>query len=214
MSTLGPVFNIGPTICGQILGDPYEQYRPSGSDNPLGVINLLAIISAWITPDKKGEATVPPAYAKPVWYGLFDPTVTQAGDYLAGPLGTFFIASQWVPQPIQLVRCNHTVTITEPAAITSFGAQPGYGGDQLLTETVIASCWPCSMLQGTKGEAGDSKLPGDAKMPWSDVRMPSIPGVMLRNNLIITDENSTRFILSSTEESELGWRMSAMRATT
>lgn len=207
------VFNIGPTICGSILGSPYKQYRPSGANNPLGPDNLLATISGWITADKAGKGNTAANYAKPVWFGMFDPTQTQVGDYLVGPLGTFFIASQNVPQPFQVVLCNHLVSITQPAIQTSFGAQP-YGGDIVGTEIPLAAEWPCSMLQGTKGEQGTSRLPGDVKQPWDIILLPPIPGVNLRNNFIATDETSQRHIMSSTELSALGWRITAALATT
>lgn len=207
------VFNIGPQICGSILGSPYQQFRPSGASNPLSAGNLLAIVSAWITADAKGMGNRPANYAKPVWFGMFDPTITQVGDYFVGPLGTFFIASQNVPQPFQVVLCNHTVTITQPSVQTAFGEQP-YGGDVQSTEIILATSWPCSMLQGTKGETGTSRLPGDVKQPWDIILLPPIPGVNLRNNFIATDETGQRHIMSSTELSALGWRITAALATT
>jgi len=211
---IGQLFNIGPQIVGQVLGLPYQQYRPTTANNPLGVGNLLGTINAWITPDGSGKALKAAAYGKPVWFGLFDPTITMPGDYLVGPLGTFFIASQDVPQPMQVVLCNHTVSITRPAPMSGVGALSGYGGDQRSNETPVSALWPCSMLQGTKGEIGATKLPGDAKMPWSTVLLPPIPGVVLRNNDIMTDENNFRHIMSSTELSALGWRLTSMLATT
>lgn len=207
------VFNLAPQIAGSILGSPYQQYRPTSALNPISSGNLLNTLSAWITADVKGMGDKPANYAKPVWYGMFDPTITQVGDYLVGPLGTFFIASQNAPQPFQVVLCNHSVNITQPAVQTSFGAQP-YGGDTLATELPLASLWPCSMLQGTKGEQGTSRLPGDVKQPWSIILLPPIPGVNLRNNFIATDETGQRHVMSSTELSALGWRITAALATT
>lgn len=213
-NALSKVFNIGPTIVGKILGDAYKQYRPTTALNPIVDGNILAQIPAWITPDPKGNASRAPTYAKPTWFGMFDPTVTNAGDYLVGPLGTFFISSQNVPQPIQVVLCNAIVSIFQPSGVSGFGVQLGYGGDQRSTETPMATNWPASLLQGTKGEVGNTKLPGDAKMPWVALLLPAIPGVTFRNNLVIVDEEGTRYIMSSTELSALGWRITAMRATT
>lgn len=211
---IAPVFNLGPQFAGQILGLPYDHYRPATANNPTTAGNLLGSVGAWITPDNKGMASTAQGYGKPVWYGWFDPTVTQVGDYLIGPLGTFFIASQFVPEPMQLINCNHTATITAAAPISTFGASTNYGGDIRTTETPIAAGWPCSILQGTKGEVGNAKLPGDVKMPWSSILLPAIPGVIIRNDQIITDENGFRHITSSCELSDLGWRISAMLATT
>jgi hypothetical protein len=208
------VFELAPQIAGSILGSPYQQFRPSSATNPLASGNLLSTLSAWITADEKGRGTKAATYAKPVWFGMFDPTITQVGDYLVGPLGTFFIASQNVPQPMQVVLCNHAVTISQPATEGSFGASTEYGGDIVGTETILATAWPCSMLQGTKGEQGTSRLPGDVKQPWSIILLPPIPGVNLRNDLIATDETGQRHVLSSTELSALGWRITVALVTT
>lgn len=213
-NSITPLFNIGPQIVGSVLGLPYEQYRPNGVNAPLSIGNLLGTLNAWITPDANSKGVAANKYAKPTWYGMFDPTITLPGDYLTGNLGTFFIASQNVPNPIQIVLCNHTVNLSRPAAMSGVGAIPGYGGDQRQNETKTASGWPCSMLQGTKGEVGGTKLPGDTKMPWFSVLLPATLGVVLRNNDIITDENNFRYIISSTELSILGWRLTAMLATT
>lgn len=212
-SSLGNVFNLGPQISAQILGSPYQQFRPSGANNPLGVYCLIAEILAWITADKDSMANKPNTYAKPVFYGLFDPTITQVGDYLVGPLGTFFISSQDVPMPMQLVSCNHTISISTAADFSVPGAQSTYGGDQVATETIIATNWPCSLLQGTKGETGTTKLPGDVKQPWSAVLLPVIPGVIISNDMILTDDLGQRHITSSCELSDLGWRITASLAT-
>lgn len=208
------VFNIAPTIAGNILGSPYAQYRPGDDTNAIASENLLATISAWITADVNGRALKPSNYAKPIWYGMFDPTQTQVGDYLVGPLGTFFIASQDAPHPFQVISCNRTVNITKSNAMPSLGKQNVYGGDQRATELDVATGFPCSMLQGTKGEVGSSKLPGDAKQPWVAVLLPTIPGVTLRNDFILTDDLNHRFVISSVELTGLGYRITAMLATT
>lgn len=213
-SQFAGVFNLAPQIAGGILGSPYNHYRPSGANNPTAAPQLLGSMNAWIAADQKGMGVRASGYAKPIWYGMFDPTLTRVGDYLIGPLGTFFIASQNVPLPIQVIDCNHTITISQPANIGSFGASSQYGGDQRATEVVLATAWPCSMLQGTKGETGSTKLPGDVKQPWAQILLPAIPGVNLRNNFIATDETGQRHIMSSCELSSLGWRITAALATT
>lgn len=208
------VFNLAPQIAGNILGSPYNHYRAIDANNPTAPARLLGSLKAWITADQKGMGVLAPGYAKPFWYGMFDPTLTQVGDYFIGPLGTWFITSQNIPMPMEVVNCNHTITISHPADMGSFGAQSQYGGDQRSTEIAIAVNWPCSMLQGTKGETGSTKLPGDVKQPWVQILLPAIPGVNLRNNFIATDETGQRHIMSSCELSSLGWRITAALATT
>ena len=65
-------------------------------------------------------ASAPFAYGKPVGYAGVDPAVTQPGRLPGGqPDGgrraeTFFIASQDIPAPIQVVLCNQVLTDHPP----------------------------------------------------------------------------------------------------
>jgi hypothetical protein len=208
------LFNIGPQIAGSVLGAPYAQYRPNSANSPTANANQIGTVNAWITPDQAGKGNKAADYGKPVWYGLFDPTLTQPGDYLIGDKGTFFIASQIPPEPMQVVMCNAVVSVAQPQGMSSVGKQSSYGGDQRATETVMASGWPCSMLNGTKGKAGTTHLPDDTDMAWSIILLPAIPGVTIRNNSIITDAGGFRRFVSSAELTYLGWRLTAMEATT
>lgn len=211
-SQLASVFQIGPRISAQILGSPYAQYRPSGAYYPTNFGNLIATIPAWITADASGMGKRPFTYAKPTSYAMVDPAVTQVGDYLIGPLGTFFVASQDVPMPIQIVSCNQTITVSRPGDPPT---GPGYyGGAAPGVLEPILSEWPASVLQGTKGEVGEVKLPGDTRLAWVAVLMPSVGGVeIMPGDWITTGEASPMtYTISSRELTPLGWRLSASTA--
>jgi hypothetical protein len=211
-SQIAPLFNIGPTIAGQILGLPYQQYRANGSCMPLNFGNLVGTIQAWITSDRAGKGSKPFVAKDPIAYGMFDPTVTVVGDYLVGPLGTFFIASQDVPMPIQVVRCNQTITVMRPSA-EAIGDN-FYGGAESVTGTPMLSEWPASVIQGTKGETGEVKLPGDTRLAWVAIMLPSVAGVqILPGDWILTGQSTImEFTVSSCEITPLGWRLSAASA--
>jgi len=207
------LFQIGPRISGQILGSPYAQYRPSGASNPIQAGNLLGNIPAWITADARGNGDRPFAPAKPTAYAMVDPALTQVGDYLIGPLGTFFIASQDVPMPIQAVRCNYTITVARPGSgAPSTGYY--YGGVISVDVSPILTAWPASVIQGTKGEGGEIKLPGDTRLAWVAILMPSVGGVEILPGDWITDSEGTpmQYTVSSRELTPLGWRLSASTA--
>jgi hypothetical protein len=213
-SNIAQLFLVGPQVTAQVIGLPYNHYRPNGVNAPTGVGNLIGSINAWITADEVGRGNRAANYGKPVWYGMFDPTVTAVGDYFIGALGTFFIASQNVPQPMQVVMCNATFSISQPAGMSTLGAQSAYGADARATETIIATGWPGSLLMSSKQKAGTGRLPGDNDMPTAIVLLPAIPGVTIRNNLILTDANSQRRIVSSAELTALGWRLMTTLSTT
>lgn len=209
---IAPLFNIGPRISAEVLGTAYQQFRPSGPYNPTGNDKLIATIPAWITADKAGKGNGPFTYAKPVCYGMVDPDVITVGDYLIGQFGTFFVASKDGVMQTQLVRCNLTATISRPGPGT---ADPDYyGGDTQSSLTPILTAWPASIIQGTKGEAGEVKLPGDVKMAWVSVLLPSVGGVEILPGDWITTTEATPMVytVSSRELTPLGWRLSAATA--
>jgi hypothetical protein len=69
------------------------------------------------------------------------------------------------------------------------------------------------MIEGTKGEKGDALLPGDIRLPWWKVIIPYVPGVLIKSMDILYDQFNQRFTVSSTELTELGWRLTAMEET-
>ena len=90
--------------------------------------------------------------------------------------------------------------------------QIGYGGDTPQTEALLMQNWPASVLQGTKGEQNDAKLPGDVRTPWWAILMPDYNGILLRTSDILKDELGRRYIISSAELTDMGWRLTAMQA--
>ena len=59
------------------------------------------------------------------------------------------------------------------------------------------------------------QLPGDTRLPWVAILLPPTP-VQLRSADIALDEQAMpmRYILSGTELTDLGWRMTATLAVT
>lgn len=195
------------------IGFMTDQYRASSASNPLAAGNKLRSFNASFNAEdmKYGK---PNKYGHPVWWGLFDGRLTQVGDYLKNSHdGTYFIAAQQTNLPIICVSCNVTVDVKRPQQQASVGALP-YGGNTLAVETPLMTGWPCSILQGSKGEKSDMILPGDTKTPWWTVLLPKYDAVILRAGDIITDNNARRFVISGAELTDLGWRLTASQATT
>jgi len=195
------------------IGYTSDLYRATSASNPMASGNKLASLPASFNAEdmKYGK---PNKYGHPTWWGLFDGRVTKVGDYLSNAHdGTFFIASQQTNLPMICVSCNVTVDVKRPQQQASVGAL-GYGGNTLAVETPLMTQWPCSILQGSKGEKADMVLPGDTRTPWWTILLPKYDGVMLRTGDIVTDNNARRFVISSAELTDLGWRMTASQATT
>ncbi|HQU04303.1 MAG TPA: hypothetical protein PLT25_06250 [Acidocella sp.] len=204
------LYDLGYSISGGILGKPYTQYRPSGSGAAIASGNLLGNLNAYLTVDAALKGVTQLQFGKAIWYGAIERTNLLSGDYIVGPLGTFFVAGTAYPGPVSLVQCNHVVTLTRlPESITP-GASSTYGGDVIAAETTIFTSWPCSLLiAGSRMTPSAMSLPNDGKMSAVQFLLPSSVPAALYTNDILTDENGNRFAASSAEQTVLGWRMNA-----
>lgn len=214
-STIRDYIYGGYAVAAGVLGDAYQQFRPQSLGAVLAPANYLGTINAAFdgTPAFQFAATA--AYGKPIWYVLIDGRQTQPGDYFVGAAGTFYIASQQPTEPIMAILCPRVISVRRPAANTGLGAQP-YGGDIEVDEVPIITQWPAAVMQGTKGEKGDTTLPGDVRLPWFDVRVAALNGGVgdaeVQTSDIIYDDLGRRFKISSPEITNLGWRFSALLA--
>lgn len=196
----------------KVIGTTYAHYRPSGANTPLAAGNRLADLPVSLNAEDPRFAR-PNVYGKATWYAIVDGAQMQVGDYIVGIEGTLFVAALQQLLPIFMVDCNRTVSILRPAQQAGVGAQ-GYGGDTAATEIPLMAGWPASVLQGTKGERNDVGLPGDVKTPWWAILLPHAAGVALRTSDIVTDDLGRRYVISSAELTDLGWRLTAMQAQT
>lgn len=195
------------------IGLSFSQYRPTAATSPISAPYLLrTMLASFNAMDFKYGRS--PLYGKPTRYCLADGALLAPGDYLIGNGFTYFIAAMQPLLPILAVECNRTVTAYRPQQQVGVGAV-GYGGNTAANETVLASGFPASILQGTKGEHGDTKLPGDVRNPWWLVLLPNIPGgVQLRTDDVLVDNDGCRYTVSSAEQTSFGWRITAMETVT
>ncbi|PXX42218.1 hypothetical protein [Aquitalea magnusonii] len=191
------------------IGFPCQIYRPSSPLMPLQAAAIKTIPASFS--DNGFRYSKPNEYGDPTWMGLFDGNQTQPGDILVGVQGTFFIAAMQKTLPIYCIQAERLVSVLRVSMDSGVG-QVGYGGDTTGTEQVLMSDWPASVLQGTKGEQNDAKLPGDVRTPWWAILMPAWPGIVLRTSDIITDDIGRRYTVSSAELTDMGWRITAMQS--
>jgi len=187
----------------QYMGKDYQLFRPTNALSPINapVRTLPAAFS------QDANFSKPNEYGNSVWDALVDGNQTQVGDYLVGP-STFFIAGMQHLLPILCVECNRIINVLRPTQPNGVGAV-GYGGDVTTTETLMLQGWPASILQGTKGEKNPAGLPGDERLPWWIILLPAWPGVTINTSDVITDDLGRRYIVSSPELTDFGWRIVA-----
>jgi len=190
------------------IGFDYQQFRATSASNPLSTTALQVLPVSFTT---NFSYSAPNKYGKADWLGLFDAREFAVGDFLVGRQGTFFIAAMQDTLPILCVQANRTVDVLRVGMDPGVGLG-GWAGDRRAGEVAIMQGWPASVLQGTKGETNEAKLPQDVKTPWWSILMPAWPGVVFRTSDIIRDELDRKYVISSAELTDMGWRITAMQA--
>lgn len=194
------------------VGINHDLFCASTALNPMAIGNKRVSLPVSFNAEDFSYGR-PNKYGKATWFAVVDGAQTKVGDYLSGPSGTFFIAAQQALLPILAVGCNRTIDVLRPQQQTGVGAV-GYGGNTDESEAMLMQQWPASVLQGTKGEKSEANLPGDVRNPWWAILLPYFTGVTLRSDDIITDDLGRRYIISSAELTDAGWRLTAMQAQT
>ena len=192
------------------IGKQFSLYRPASLTKPLA--SVLATVTAAFDAKPNFKFAAPNEYGHPTWYALLSASV-QVGDYLINASDTFLIVARQPLLPVLAVSCNRIASLYQPDNRTGVGAV-GYGGTTASNRTTVLTGWPCSILQGTKGEKSDVALPGDTRTPWWSILLPLCLGITIHNNDIITDDLGRTYIVSSAEQTDLGWRITAMQSLT
>jgi hypothetical protein len=189
----------GLSVAGRVLGAPYVVYRPEGASQPTSQRHRLIVLNAAFSAPGNG-APKAPSYGQPLWQGYFDARYTQAGDYLVGESGIFFIAQQWLGLTPQCVLTNRHVTIVRPTA----AAQGNYSGFFASPGERVIIGWPASLLES--GEHAGSAKPAETRLGNWQILLPILPAAPHVAD-VITDDLGATYVIGTAEESSLGWRL-------
>jgi hypothetical protein len=194
-----------------------DLYRPQTAGAAMDGANLLLRLPAMFA--NTGAFTAPVGYGEALWQGYFDAGYSRPGDYVSGPDGVFFIASQPRLGPVLCVRTNRMLSFARPAAPIAAGVN-GYVGVQQSNAAALLTDWPASVLAA--GVGGRGALPADAPGViggaggWS-VLLPASPiaggAVVLRTGDLATDDLGRTGVVSTAELTDLGWRLHVRQAT-
>jgi hypothetical protein len=217
MSGFNSIWQIAPRQVAAVLGVPFAQYRPAGAGAVLTTGNLQGTVPVWITADDKLMAAKALPEKTSRAFAAFDPAVVRVADYLVGAMwaggqtDTWFVQSMDLPAPISVVRCNRVLTFSRPGS-----PPPGasfYGGDNTATEAVLLTAWPASVMQGTKGQTAATNLPGDDRLPWVNILMPTLPVQIRAGDFALDDQaQPMRYEISGAVETPMGWQITAALA--
>jgi hypothetical protein len=189
----------GMGLAARKLGTPFVVYRPACAANPLISRNRIIKLNASFNAEDGRFRTVS-GFGRPVWWGVFDASYTQPGDYLVGTSGTYFICAQRPLLPVQCVATNRVVQILR-AAVPVTG---GYSGFSATSAVPVLTGFPASLLEaGTR--AGDTDVRAQKLGGWN-LLLPALP-VSPQAGDVVIDDSSQNYVVGAAEQSALGWRL-------
>jgi hypothetical protein len=204
--------NYGLGRSARYIGQWADAYRPSDALNPLNQQNRYLRLPAAFLP-ASGSDSRANTYGEPLWHGIFDASYTREGDYIVLGSRVFFVASQDPLLPVLCVNTNRTISLARPNA-QSNAAFNSYGGYTSTGTSALMAGWPANVLAENKTGASGAGLPTNVGVPYWNILVPSVVGVILSPGDLVTDDLGRTAVVSGTELTSLGWRINAKLATT
>ncbi|MGC0907619.1 hypothetical protein [Pantoea agglomerans] len=192
------------------LGSTARHYRAASPFSPLDAQPLRQLSASFTTDYGYMRAA---RFGHAIRIGIFDAAGFKVGDILVSAEGTFYVAAMPLLQPILCVRAERLVSVRRTTPAGSDAGLQDYGGTTAANEKLIMSGWPASILLSRGGEHSPLKLPGETRSAWHNILMPAFRGLSLHAGDFVTDEAGQRYVVSGTELTDMGWRLTALRVT-
>ena len=195
------------------IGERYALFRPKGPGVPLRPATLALHLKVALHGATRSWQQSP-GYGDALWSAVLDTAYSRPGDYLQGPLGTFFIASQPPLLPTLCVITNRVLNVTRPDGALAAGVN-GYGGVQQAELTLLLGAWPASVLMARAGSHHGGELPGEPGPPTWTVLLPrsaEVEGSTLQPGDLLSDDSGFAAVITTAEVNDLGWRLNAAQA--
>ncbi len=197
----------GAGITALHVGTPYLGYRPIAAEAPLSTAAQYGPVMAAFDA-RSGRFQRPSMVAESVWVGVFDASVTAAGDYLVGAAGTFFIATQPALLPPVCILTNRTLSLSRPGAPGQVGAN-SYGGVAKALQTALLAGWPGSVTDASGAAPG---LPGEQRFAAWSVRLPALP-VDPQAGDMLGDDLGHSYVVVAAGQTDGFWQLAARQMT-
>lgn len=214
-ATLQTRIDAGYAKAASRIGYAYTLYRPSLTGAVLVPANLITTLNASF--DQQTAAFLfqtPQAETKPLYKGLFDQTLVQAGDYLSGPQGVFAVLRLDPIVPPLMARCAHVVSFARAAsAAVPSGGYIGFTAQSSTSANPVRAGVPVSITP-TKERARSPSLPGstrDLSLLNVLVSATAMPNGSILDADIITDESGLRYQVEAAYWGQTGYQLIALR---
>ncbi|SFK32848.1 hypothetical protein SAMN05518863_106134 [Candidatus Pantoea symbiotica] len=192
------------------LGSIARHYRAVNPFSPLKTEPLQVLAASFTTDYGYMRAA---RFGQAARIGIFDAAGFEAGDILVSTEGTFYVAAMPLLQPILCVKAERLVSIRRTIQSGSDTGLQDYGGTTAANGALIMSGWPANILLSRGGEHSPLKLPGETRSAWHNIMMPAFRGVFVHAGDFITDDAGHRFVISGSELTDMGWRLTALQVT-
>lgn len=192
------------------LGGTARHYRAVSPFSPLDEQPLRQLSASFTTDYGYMRAA---RFGQATRIGIFDAAGFEVGDILVSSEGAFYVAAMPLLQPILCVRAERLVSIRRTAQAGSDSGVQDYSGTTAASEKLIMSGWPASILLSRGGEHSPLKLPGETRSAWHNILMPAFRGLSLHAGDFVTDAVGQRYVVSGTELTDMGWRLTALLVT-
>lgn len=208
------------------IGYDYKVMRPLVMSNPL--TNQVNTIKAALNAGDNNYLK-PNLYGKPIWFADLDGSKVKVGDYLINAANSsqiFFVAAMQSLLPIVCIDCNRSIRLARAAplgAIGAVGAVAYSGMCDAPAESVdvlglnpannggVFVGWPCSIQFGKgKLKNHDALAAGsDEQMGWQ-ILLPASITSQIKTGDRMLDDSGRMFVVNRAEQTDLGWRLTAI----
>jgi hypothetical protein len=188
-----------------------EAFRPAGPAEPLSMSHRFLRLPVCFVPARGGErrTNLP---GDPFWDGIFDASYTRPGDYIVAQTGTFFIASQLPLLPVLCVRTNRTISASRPTPQTRVTGN-SYGGYRPGSAEPLLTKWPACVTISSQYGRPEASLPTNQPSANFNILLPNMSRIVLSTGDLVTDDLGRSGVLIATEQTDLGWRVTAKAVT-
>jgi hypothetical protein len=210
-SQLAARVNQGNGKAAKRLGTIARHYRAITPFSPLKTEPLQQLTASFTTDYGYMRSA---RFGQAARIGIFDAAGFEVGDVLVSPeAGTFYVAAMPLLQPILCVKAERLITLRRAALGNNSKGVQAYGGTTAATERIILADWPASILIGRSGQHSPLTLPGENRSAWYGILMPAFQDLHIHTGDFVTDDTGLRYVITGTELTDMGWRVTAMRVT-
>jgi hypothetical protein len=203
----------GFNTCARNIGFTADAYRPVGPHDPLDMRNRFLRLPVAFSSAEGALFARSNKYGNAIWHGLFDIAYIRPGDYLTCAEGVWFVADMQPLLPVLCVKTTRTVSFWQPSGVQTTGSA-SYSGVTAASTVPLMTNWPASVLGAGGAGSPEAGLPSDSTLPFWTILVPAMPGVVISPSDIMSDDLGRNAVVSASELTSLGWRISVKQATT